>query len=222
MNLFDPSEAPAPRITPGHPFLRFVFDLGLGLAIGLGAASTAFVYGWMQAKPLETETTSSVGLVFIAIIAGGPLVAMAAQRLLKLPHSVITFGARASLILGLIWIAYAVSVAGQRLLTLANKEFVTLFYVAASASLVWCVSLPTAWREARSRMLPWAVSAVVLWTASEWVVDLGPAIQYPILDPRIEIAFVTLAGCGVFLMCGILAFMDRRISAGVAGADENG
>jgi hypothetical protein len=215
LNFFEPPEATRSVFTPASVLQRIGFDVALGVALGVGAACAVFAYNWAG---FGTDDGMALEWVFWAILtfavvdsfsagvlgwiekrwSGAPIVAVA-WRWIRAGTYVVVLGGAALLV-------------GQRLARAVDRDFLTLVAIAVVLGAVWLLALRAAWREARPRVTPWVVAAVSLYLGADWAVKLGPAVG-DYMDPRLNIAFYTLIGCGVYGACAVLALMDHMIRA---------
>jgi hypothetical protein len=224
MNLFEPPPHEPTVFTPKGAARRIGFDVVLGIALGVGAACAFFAANWAGYGPSDESVPASLIWVLYAILIGDALIGIGlsaiAKRWLRVAVLSIAYGwlRIAAFTLFLLWLAFAIN---ERLSQVAGKDFLTLVILAAVLGVAWFVGLVFAWQEARSRVTPWIVAAVSLYVAADWSVKLGPATN-EFNDPRVTIAYMTLIGCGVYLVCAILAFMDWLIAWRNRDLEANG
>jgi hypothetical protein len=215
LNFFEPPETTQPVFAPTNALQRIGFDMALGVALGVGATSAVFAYNWAG---FGADDGMALEWVFWAILTfaivdsfsagvlgwiekrwSGAAIVAVAWRWIRVGTYVVVLGAAALFV-------------GQRLARVVDPDFLTLVAIAVVLGVVWLFALRAAWREARPRVTPWVVAAVSLYLAADWAVKLGPAVG-DYLDPRLNIAFYTLIGCGVYGACAVLALMDHVIRA---------
>jgi hypothetical protein len=224
MNLFEPPP-PHPQVfTPRDVAKRLSFDLVLGVALGVGAACAFFAGAWVGQGPRDDG--ASVWFIFAlfgvfacdALIIGVLRTSAGrspwAATLLK-PYGWLRTVAFAGF---LVWLAWTVN---QRLSQVVDRDFQTLVILAALLGVAWIAGIHTAWREARPRVTPWLVAGVSLYLAADWAVKLGPNVE-TFNDPRVNIAYYAIVGCGAYALCAILAFMDSLIAWRNRGSEANG
>ena len=224
MNLFEPPPHQPPLFAPSGVVKRVGFDLVLGIALGVGAACAFFALNWAGFGPSDDDPPTWLFWLFYGVFMGTVLIELGLRAIIRRwPSAAIlltTFGwlRIAAFTLFLLWLAFAIN---ERLSQVAGKDFLTLVILAAVLGVAWFVGLVFAWQEARSRVTPWIVAAVSLYVAADWSVKLGPATN-EFNDPRVTIAYMTLIGCGVYLVCAILAFMDWLIAWRNRDLEANG
>jgi hypothetical protein len=214
MNLFEPPPHEPTVFTPKGAARRIGFDVVLGIALGVGAACAFFAANWAGYGPSDESVPASLIWVLYAILIGDALIGIGlsaiAKRWLRVAVLSIAYGwlRVGAFALFVIWAALAIN---QRLSQVVDRDFVTLVVLSAVLGVMWLVGLGTAWREARSRVTPWIVGAVSLYLAADWAVKLGPSAE-AFNDPRVNIAYFTIVGCGAYVLCAILAAMDWVIA----------
>jgi hypothetical protein len=214
MNLFEPPPREPTRFTPGGVLRRIGFDLVLGVSLGVGAACASFAASWATFGGADVETRSTLVWFVLAIGLGDALLAgglaelvrrWPKARVLLTVHSALRSVAFALLV------GWAALILGRRLSQAVDRDFATLVGLSVVLGVTWLVSLRAAWREARARATPWIVAAVSLYLAADWSVKLGPSVDR-FDDPRVNIAYFAIIGCGAYAVCAVLAVMDWMIS----------
>lgn len=224
MNLFEPPPHEPPAFAPSDVVKRVGFDLVLGIALGVGAACAIFAFNWAGFGPSDENEPAWLFWLFYGVCTGTVFIGVGFRAIVRRwPRAAILLPAFgwvriAVFTLFLVWVAFALN---ERLSQVVDKDFQTLVVLAAVLGVTCFVGLALAWREARSRATPWIVAAVSLYLAADWSVKLGPATD-AFNDPRVNIAFMTLIACGVYVVCAVLAVMDWLIAWRNRDLEANG
>jgi hypothetical protein len=214
MNLFEPPPPEPTVFTPKNAAKRVGFDVVLGIALGVGAACAFFAANWIGFGPSDDRVPTSLIWIVYGALGVVSLIDLSLSAMVRRwPKAAFFLKAYGWLRAGAftLFLGWAAIALNGRLSQVVDRDFQTLIVLSAVLGVAWFVGLPSAWQEARSRVTPWIVAAVSLYLAADWAVKLGP-IADAFNDPRVNMAYMTLIGCGVYVMCAVLAVMDWVIA----------